>query len=255
MPDVREVYEMVTAQRPADTGALERQRTRQIRTARNRKVGAFVVAAAIGVAAIVSIFAIREAQDATERTTGSDVEPTPMEVATRFVAAYAAHDLDRTMSYLAEDADLVPMLGWIGSSVDEPAEGFRLLFGLLEAEDYEHILGSCEVVGGSASVASMRCPYDFHALGSEQLGRGPFAGSYFELIVRDGEIVRVGSYMEAERFGPLMWAPFARWVSRNHPDDVAVMYTDESQTLERVTDESIRLWERHVRAFVAQPPP
>ena len=39
MPDVMEVYEMVTKQKPSDTGALERQRTRQIRTMRNRKVG------------------------------------------------------------------------------------------------------------------------------------------------------------------------------------------------------------------------
>ncbi len=40
-PDIREVYEMVTKQKPSDTGALERQHTRQIRTMRNRKVGAF----------------------------------------------------------------------------------------------------------------------------------------------------------------------------------------------------------------------
>jgi hypothetical protein len=54
--DIREVYEMVTKQKPSDTGALERQRTRQIRTMRNRKIGAFVVAAAlIGIAAIVAV--------------------------------------------------------------------------------------------------------------------------------------------------------------------------------------------------------
>jgi Tol biopolymer transport system component len=56
MPDVREVYEMVTKQKPSDTGALERQHTRQIRTMRNRKVGAFaVVAALLGIAAIVAV--------------------------------------------------------------------------------------------------------------------------------------------------------------------------------------------------------
>jgi Tol biopolymer transport system component len=56
MPDVREVYEMVTKQKPPDPGALERQRTRQVRTMRNRKVGAFaVVAALLGVAAIVAV--------------------------------------------------------------------------------------------------------------------------------------------------------------------------------------------------------
>ena len=46
MPDVREVYEMVTKQKPPEPGALQRQQKRQVRTARNRKVGAFAIAAA-----------------------------------------------------------------------------------------------------------------------------------------------------------------------------------------------------------------
>ena len=53
MPDVREVYEMVTKQKPPEPGALQRQQKRQVRTARNRKVGAFAIAAAIGLAAVV----------------------------------------------------------------------------------------------------------------------------------------------------------------------------------------------------------
>ena len=48
MPDVREVYEMVTKQKSPEPGALERQLKRQVRTARNRKFGAFAIAAAIG---------------------------------------------------------------------------------------------------------------------------------------------------------------------------------------------------------------
>ena len=56
MPDVREVYEMVTDQKPSDPGALERQHTRQIRTARNRKMGALVVAAALfAIATIIAV--------------------------------------------------------------------------------------------------------------------------------------------------------------------------------------------------------
>lgn len=54
MPDVREVYEMVTDQKPSDPGAFERQHTHQIRTARNRKIGGLVVAVAvIGALALV----------------------------------------------------------------------------------------------------------------------------------------------------------------------------------------------------------
>ena len=50
--------------------------------------------------------------------------------------------------------------------------------------------------------------------------------------------------LEIEEFGPQMWDPFADWVATNHPEDVAVMYEDETQSLERVTEESIRLWEQ-----------
>lgn len=66
MPDVREVYEMVTKQKPPEPGALERQQTRQVRAARNRKVGAFAVAAAIGVAALVVMIQARDAGTGTQ---------------------------------------------------------------------------------------------------------------------------------------------------------------------------------------------
>jgi Tol biopolymer transport system component len=65
MPDVREVYEMVTRQKPPDPGALERQQKRQVRAARNKKVGALVAVVAIGVAAIALFLGIRGGQNAT----------------------------------------------------------------------------------------------------------------------------------------------------------------------------------------------
>ena len=55
MTNVQEVYEMVTKQKPPEPGALERQHTRQVRTARNRKIGAMMVAAAIGVGALIAV--------------------------------------------------------------------------------------------------------------------------------------------------------------------------------------------------------
>ena len=54
---------MVTKQKAADPGALERQRTRQSRTVRNRKVGAFALVAALGVAAIVFVVTSRAEPD------------------------------------------------------------------------------------------------------------------------------------------------------------------------------------------------
>lgn len=60
MPDVKDVYEMVTKQKPSDPGALERQRTRQVRTMRNRRIYAFGLTAAIVAAAVAVLLGTRE---------------------------------------------------------------------------------------------------------------------------------------------------------------------------------------------------
>lgn len=243
MPDVKEVYEMVTKQKPSDAGALERQRTRQIRTMRKRKVGAFAVAAAIGVAAVAVILASRPGDSTT--TTGNPGGPTAEEVATGFVEAYGAFDADRVMSYLADDTS-ISALAW-GGDVDQ----FRLVLSLHEAQGRKITLDSCEELGSSASVTNLRCTYDVHSLRSDEIGRGPFSGSYFDLIVRDGEIAHVSEYFEIEEFSPQMWEPFTDWVYKTYPEDAAVMY-EEPRSLERLTEESIRLWERHTRNYVEE---
>src|SRR5687767_8635305 len=52
MPDVQEVFRLSTQKVRQDPGAMERQRTRQRRAERNRKLGTFAVAATIVVAAV-----------------------------------------------------------------------------------------------------------------------------------------------------------------------------------------------------------
>lgn len=250
MPDVKEVYEMVTKQKPSDPGALERQRIRQVRTMRNRRLGAFAVAAAIGAVAVVVVVASLGGQTTTDRTM-TEPDPTSMEVATGFMDAYAASDVDQVMTYLANDADLSTLIEWLeAQGIEGQREQFRMLFSLFDAQSFRVIPDSCVEQGRSESVTTLRCDYDFHALGSDELGRGPFRGSYFDLIVRDGTIRHVSGQMEIGQFSPLVWEPFAEWVSTTHPEDAAVMYTDETTSLERVSEESIRLWRRHVRGYV-----
>jgi hypothetical protein len=48
-----------------------------------------------------------------------------------------------------------------------------------------------------------------------------------------------------------MWEPFADWVATTHPQDVEVMYTDATQRLQRITEPSIRLWDRHTQEYAA----
>jgi Tol biopolymer transport system component len=55
MPELREVYDMVTRQRPPAPGALERQRERQHMYLRNRKLGAIALSAALAVVAALFV--------------------------------------------------------------------------------------------------------------------------------------------------------------------------------------------------------
>jgi Tol biopolymer transport system component len=55
MPEMREVYHMVTRQRPPEPGALERQAERQRRSLRNRKLGTIALSAALAVLVVLFV--------------------------------------------------------------------------------------------------------------------------------------------------------------------------------------------------------
>jgi Tol biopolymer transport system component len=67
VPEIREVYDMVTKQRSLTPGALERQRKRQRRSLRNRKLGTIAVSAALVVVAVLVV--VLNGTDATDRGT------------------------------------------------------------------------------------------------------------------------------------------------------------------------------------------
>jgi Tol biopolymer transport system component len=77
MPELREVYFMVTEQRSPAPGALDRQRDRQRRSLRNRKLGTIALSAALVVAAIlVVVLAGTDATNRGKRTNEPAVRPT-----------------------------------------------------------------------------------------------------------------------------------------------------------------------------------
>ena len=177
MPDVKEVYEMVTKQKPPEPGALERQQKRQVRTARNKKIGAFAVAAAIGVAAVVLVLVTRPGENVTTPATAPTVNPADaaaVTVAMGFLEAYrrlrrrGGEDLSgRQRRHLGDD----PRGG---------SNGLPLALSFSEAEGYNR--RSPPVRRRTlASDTIVVCEYDFHALGSDEIGRGPFSGSAFDV--------------------------------------------------------------------------
>ena len=248
MPDVREVYEMVTKQKAPEPGALERQQKRQVRTARNRKLGAFAVAAAIGLAVVVAIVVNRPTTSITvpaERPSPTQplfpAEPGAVELASGFAEAVGAFDADRAMSQLSEFAEVPEGL---------LPEELPLLISLYEAQGYEQTLGACDVSGTSALGTTVGCPYTFHMLGSDELGRGPFRGSEWEITVKDGSITSAVQMWDIERFSPQAWEPLHDWVAETYPEDVDVMYVDGGTNF-ALSEESVRLWDRNVDRYVA----
>jgi hypothetical protein len=249
MSDVREVFEMTTKQIEPDLGAWNEQERRQRRSSRNRRIGAYIVVAAIGIAAVAAVLANRN----TGRVTPADrqqpsLNPTPvadpaaLAAAEGFFDAFADFDSERAVSYLAPDADL--------SSLDaRTVSGLPMELDFFRATGYRQRLISCGVSSTGPSGTLVGCTFDWHGIRSGEIGRGPYPGS-FHFTVREGEIVRVSLNLDIEKFSPQMWEPFARWVARKYPNDAEIMYNAD-QTNFLLTNRSIRLWEEHTRDYVA----
>jgi hypothetical protein len=240
---------MSTQSVKSDPGVLEPQPKRQHRWSGGKRIGALAAAAvALVLIAALLIIQSREEAPATDQTPvaagaqENTVNARAEKVATGFVEAYGAFDVEQAMTYLADDATIAVL----GAQDD-----LRLLSSWLEATGYQQIVDPCEGVGNSAS-GSIRCTFAFHALRSGELGRGPFGGSSFDLVVRDGKIVHASQDWEIEKFSPQVWEPFANWVSTVHPKDAAVMYQDDSHSGVRLTEESIRLWELRTLEYVEE---
>jgi hypothetical protein len=250
MPEVQEVFRMSTQKVRPDPGALERQHTRQRRSSVGKKVGAFAVAAAIGLAALVVILSTHPWTHAIPMNPQPTVETTPVGVATDFLQAYGAFDADAAAGYLADDADIGSLIGTESVDASTNAEQLRLLIYFLEAQGFQQMVDPCEVVGASGTDTHVRCTFSFHMFRSSEIGRGPFDGSSYNLTIRDGKIVQASVAYDISRFSPQMWEPFLDWLRQTHPDNVAVMYEDETGTNYRLSPDSIRLWEQRTREFV-----
>jgi hypothetical protein len=246
MPELREVFEVTTKQMgEPDLDSWREQEERQRKANRNKKIGAFALAAAIVVVAVVVIVGTRGSQDSTTPADQPTVNPpgkTAEDIAMDFLHAWASFNADEAVSYLAGAADIS------GFGVEDPRE-FRLLIAFDEATGLEVIPASCEETGTSPSSTYLRCAFDFHGIRSEEIGRGPYGGSYIDITVGNGQIIRAAPFLDIRKFGPQMWDPFAEWVSTNYPKDVAAMYVGDFSDY-RLTPESIRLWEQHSREYV-----
>lgn len=250
MAELREVFEMTTKQIEPDQDSWRDQERRQGRDRQRRRLGAFALAAAIGVAAIVLVLVTRPGERAAPPAGGAPVSPvdaTALTVARDFVVAYGNFDAEKAIGYLADGAD-VSVVGGAGGVGTAPEE-WPLNLSWWEATGYRQMLDSCLQTGSSSAGTQVRCTLGYSGLRSDAIGLAPFGGSYWDLTVRDGLIVSGDQYCETAQFSPQMWEPFATWVSKTYPRDAAVMYANDLSDY-RLTQKSIRLWEQHTKEYV-----
>jgi hypothetical protein len=209
-----------------------------LRRRRRRTWAAGLVAAAAAVALVAWVLGPGlDREESIEPSQG----PTPAEeVAYGFLAAYATADNPRAASYLAEDAVLTD-LGEPRWLVWRTAAGYRMLNE------------SCEQQATTPDGTQVVCAFDYHMLGSEERGLGPFSGDHITFIVQDDKIAaatEVSTFLW-NGFSDQMWEPFARWMAANYAEDAAVMYSDDFGSA-RKTDRSLALWEQHVQDYANQ---
>jgi hypothetical protein len=237
---------------PERTIGSTAQQNEMKKVAVNRRSRKWLIAAAAASAALIVIGAVTlfARDDATEpqspaapATTEAPAAVAAEEVAREFLDAYGAFDADLAMTYLTDDF----FSKW------RPAEEFRLEIAHFEAIGYQQMINNCELRNASASDISFRCGFDLHAIRSDEIGRGPYTDNYWDLTIRDGEIISAewSWAYRANGFSREMWEPFAEWVSTEYPEDAAVMYTDGTHTAQLLSDESIRLWDQHTREYAA----
>jgi hypothetical protein len=216
---------------------------------RHRNYARLAAAAAVVAAAAAGTlwFAQSDSQSGTppvNQPTQLVPDPQARSVAASFVNAYASFDTPAAAAMIAARG------GASGVGLDSD---WRLFNKFLEATGGELLLHPCTPVSTGASGTAMRCPFDYHALRSGEIGRGPFTGSSFDVTVLDGRIVAASLTFEyaSNGFSADMWEPFAAWVSRTHPRDAAIMYADWPRTSQqRMTPAALDLWSEHTRGYV-----
>ena len=131
----------------------------------------------MGIVLIAAFLIIQSRDEASANDQAEDV-------ATGFLEAYGAFDVEQAKTYLADDATIASMT---------EQDDLRLLVAYLEATGYKQILNDCEGAGNSGSGA-FTARSIFTASGPVR-STGSFGGSSFDLSFvteRSSELHRIG---------------------------------------------------------------
>jgi hypothetical protein len=256
MSDPRSLLERESQRFIQQDGAFERLRRRRDRKRRNQRIAAGVVGIAVFVAAIW-IVTSGGSSDRTQRPANepSTVDSTDAAegLVRGFLAAFGAFNPEAAMTYVADDANL---RGLIDPPVPANKKSLSRMLALFEVVDYQQTITSCHATPLSSGTHVV-CGFAFTTIDAVELGRGPFTGSTFVFIVRDGMIVIATGNWNLDQYASQVRAPFAEWLAATYPRDFEVMYgsipprpAGFGQVHYRLTEESIRLFRLRTREYV-----
>jgi hypothetical protein len=217
-------------------------------TERERGHRRLLTAAAVALCLLAaSALALLGRDDAKPAST--PIQPTPLEVANGFVEAYSTYDTDAAARWLADET--TPPQPWRPPYLFAGPDGdWRLGVRFMEATGIKIIVTSCHEQVTTPLGAVVRCPFAYHALGSDELGHGPYGGSAMDLTISNGKIVAAAVALQTNGFITEMAAPFNAWLRASYPNQIEVLYTDATMTRFRITEESVPAWQQRTREYI-----
>ena len=166
----------------------------------------------------------------------------------RFMSARTAYDWEALVDLL--DADATFGDSELAQSVDD----YRI------QSEWERIVG-WQFLNPSCTAGTPErvvCSYEVQDVFNEAAGQQPFPGNSFLLRIEDGKIASVSHILTRdEEFFTANEVQFYSWIRGNYPDDLPRMLDGDRlmggpiRTFVRLTDESMRLWERHTAEYIA----
>jgi hypothetical protein len=210
-----------------------------VEVAMRRTVRVSMFAAVVG-ALVIAGCSNDSAPERSSPTPTQAASADPVDIAREFIDAYGDADADRALTYLTEEA-------FADHWQDE--DTFRMELAFHRATGSKQMVRGCKEQDDSADSTTVRCAFAYHDFYSDEIGRGPFTDSYWDVVVRDGKVTSavVNGNVFTNGFSNEMWTPFQVWVTSTHPEDVPVMYMGGGWA---ITEESIPLWEQRLREWV-----
>ena len=202
----------------------------------------FTAVAAAGVAAAAAAAAVFWAAD----LTADRADPAPVQqpavdavqVAERFLAAYTSNDIETVATMAVPGGEDLP--------------GWRRVMSRNQAWDIDFMFEPCRQTTTNSVGSGVICFFSFHALRSQEVGRGPFEDATFTVWVdENGDVFDADPTWNHEYNGLAQhFEAVHTWVATKHPEDKAFLWTDEDEVPAADWERWTTLWQKYLAEYV-----